>query len=67
MRLYASLYCKAHFVLLPGDEVSEKKHKNVKALYKEKHKLGDPAKKHVRVWKGFGPRNPFAMDLFELP
>ncbi len=63
--MYASLYHKGHFILLPGDEVSEKKHKNVKALYKEKNKMGDPAKKHVRIWKGFG-KNPFNVDLFAL-
>ena len=66
LKIYASLYNKGHFILLPGDEVSEKKHKNVKALYKEKNKMGDPNKKHIRVWKGF-VKNPFNVDLFNLP
>ena len=46
--------------------MSEKKHKNVKTLFKEKNKLGDPAKKHVRFWKGF-IKNPFNVDMFDLP
>ena len=66
LRIYSSLYKKDNFILLPGDEVSEKKHKNVKTLFKEKNKLGDPAKKHVRFWKGF-IKNPFNVDMFELP
>jgi hypothetical protein len=52
--LFNLVIYKEHFIVLPGDEVVEKKHKNVKHLM-AMEKQQDTQRKDTRVFSGLGP------------
>ena len=52
---------KQNFIKLPGDEIVEKKARNIKVLTAKYHGH-DISFKSMRKWVGLGP-NPFNVDL----
>ena len=61
IKLFDSLIYKEHFILLPGDEIVEKKHKNVKHLMAMAQNT-DLSKSKTRKYPGLGP-NKFKVDF----
>jgi hypothetical protein len=64
LRLYDCLLHKEDFIVLPGDEIVEKKHANIKMLTAQAQKQ-DLTKKATRKWPGLGP-NVFDVDYATL-
>jgi len=60
IKVYSGLLYKEDFIQLPGDEIVEKKHMNIKQLT-ALAEGNDLAKKPQRAWKGLGPA-PFEID-----
>ena len=54
IRCYDCLLYKEDFIMLPGDEIVEKKHQNIKTLTAQAQKQ-DLGKRPVRKWPGLGP------------
>ena len=54
VRIYECLLYKEDFILLPGDEITEKKHQNIKMLTAAAAKQ-DLSKRSTRKWPGLGP------------
>jgi hypothetical protein len=61
IKLYDSMLYKEHFIMLPGDEIVEKKHKNVKHLMAMAAN-SDLSKSKTRKFPGLGP-NRFKVDF----
>ena len=51
--LYNNVIYKEHFILLPGDEIVEKKHKNVKHLM-AMERNEDMSRRETRIFAGLG-------------
>lgn len=64
IRLFDCLLYREDFILLPGDEIVEKKHANIKTLTAQLQKQ-ETGKKNTRKWPGLGP-SPFEVDLATL-
>ena len=68
--IYSSLLFHDDFILLPGDDVSEKKHMNIKNLMIQREKEGGYVKKTnrgtIEKWKGL-PRKAFEIDYEARP
>ena len=64
IRLFDSLLYRDDFILLPGDEIVEKKHANIKTLTAQMQKQ-DTGKRNTRKWPGVGP-SPFDIDYASL-
>jgi len=64
IRVYDCLFYKEDFILLPGDEVIEKKHQNIKTLTAQAQKQ-DTSKRATRKWPGLGPCT-FEIDFASL-
>jgi len=62
--IFDKLLPKTDFIQLPGDEIVEKKHANVKILTAQMESA-DLSKRKTRKWPGLGP-NVFAVDYAEL-
>lgn len=54
IRLFDAIIYKEHFILLPGDEIVEKKHKNIKHLMAMDANT-DLSKRATRKFPGLGP------------
>ena len=54
VRIYDCLFYKEDFIMLPGDEIVEKKHQNIKTLTAQAQKQ-DLSKRATRKWPGLGP------------
>ena len=61
IKLFDGIIYKEMFILLPGDEIVEKKHKNVKHLMAMASNT-DLSKSKTRKWPGLGP-NKFKVDF----
>ena len=61
IKLFDALIYKEHFIMLPGDEIFEKKHKNIKHLL-AMEKNTDLSKRATRKFPGLGP-NIFKVDF----
>ena len=62
--LFDRVIYKEQFIMLPGDEIVEKKHKNIKHLIAEERKE-DLSRRETRSWPGLG--HPiFKIDLIKL-
>lgn len=61
IKLFDALIYKEQFILLPGDEIVEKKHKNVKHLMAMAMNT-DLSKNKTRKYPGLGP-NVFKVDF----
>lgn len=61
IKLFDSLIYKEHFIMLPGDEIVEKKHKNIKHLMAMSMN-SDLSKSKTRKYPGLGP-NVFKVDF----
>jgi hypothetical protein len=53
IRIYDCLLYKEDFIMLPGDEILEKKHQNIKMLTAQAQKQ-DLSKRASRKWPGLG-------------
>lgn len=62
--LFNNLIYKENFIMLPGDEVIEKKHKNVKHLI-AMERNEDLSRRETRSFPGLGP-NVFKVDFAKL-
>lgn len=62
--LFNNLIYKEHFILLPGDEVIEKKHKNVKHLI-AMERNEDLSRRETRTFAGLG-QSIFRIDFAKL-
>ena len=62
--LFDRMVYKAHFITLPGDEVIEKKHKNVKHLI-AMERNEDLSRRETRAFPGLGPSG-FKIDFAQL-
>jgi hypothetical protein len=60
IKAYSGLLYKEDFIMLPGDEIVEKKHMNIKQLTALADG-NDLAKKPQRSWPGLG-KHPFEID-----
>ena len=60
IKLFDHLLVKDDFIMLPGDEIVEKKHANVKILTATTESA-DISKRKTRKWPGLGP-NVFDID-----
>lgn len=60
VKVYSGLLYKEDFIMLPGDEIVEKKHMNIKQLT-ALAEGNDLAKKPQRTWPGLG-KHPFEID-----
>lgn len=54
VKLFDAIIYKEHFIMLPGDEIVEKKHKNIKHLT-AMDKNTDLSKRATRKFPGLGP------------
>jgi hypothetical protein len=54
IKLFDCLLYKEDFILLPGDEIVEKKHQNIRTLTAQAQKQ-DVGKRNTRKWPGLGP------------
>lgn len=61
VKLFDGIIYKEHFIMLPGDEIVEKKHKNVKHLMAMAQNT-DLSKRPTRKYPGLGP-NKFKVDF----
>ena len=64
IRLFDCLFYREDFIQLPGDEIVEKKHANIKTLTAQLQKQ-ETGKRITRKWPGLGP-SPFDIDLATL-
>jgi hypothetical protein len=64
IKIYESLLYKENFIKLPGDEIVEKKHLNIKNLTAKMNNT-DLSKKSTRRWPGLGQNN-FDVDYTKL-
>lgn len=62
--VFDKLLPKAYFIMLPGDEIVEKKHANIKILTAQMEN-SNLSRKPMKKWPGLGP-NPFIVDYAEL-
>jgi hypothetical protein len=62
--IFDRLIPKTDFIQLPGDEVIEKKHANIKILTAQ-IEAADISKRTTRKWPGLGP-SVFEVDYAEL-
>ena len=62
--LFNNLVYKENFIMLPGDEVIEKKHKNVKHLI-AMERNEDMSRRESRSFPGLGP-SVFKVDFAKL-
>jgi hypothetical protein len=62
--IYDKLLPRSYFIMLPGDEIVEKKHANIKILTAQKESA-DLSRKPTKKWPGLGP-NVFEVDYAEL-
>ena len=62
--VFDKLLPKTVFIQLPGDEIIEKKHGNIKMLTAAKESA-DLSKRTTRKWPGLGP-NVFEIDYGKL-
>ena len=62
--IFDRLLPKSAFIQLPGDEIVEKKHANIKILTAQKESA-DLSKKLTKKWPGLGP-NPFEIDYANM-
>jgi hypothetical protein len=62
--LYNNVIYKENFIVLPGDEIVEKKHKNIKHLI-AMERNEDLSRRDVRSFPGLGPCN-FKIDFSKL-
>jgi len=62
--LFNNLVYKENFILLPGDEVIEKKHKNIKHLI-AMERNEDLSRRETRTFPGLGP-SVFKIDFAKL-
>ena len=53
IQIYDALLPKEAFIMLPGDEIVEKKHQNIKMLTASMAKT-DMSKRPTRAWPGLG-------------
>ena len=61
IKLFDAVIYKEHFIMLPGDEIVEKKHKNIKHLM-AMEKNTDLSKRATRKFPGLG-QNVFKVDF----
>lgn len=61
VKLFDAMVYKEHFIMLPGDEIVEKKHKNVKHLMAIANNT-DLSRSKTRKFPGLGP-NKFKIDF----
>lgn len=61
IKLFDAMFVKEQFIMLPGDEIVEKKHKNVKHLMAMASNT-DLSKSKTRRHAGLGP-NKFKVDF----
>jgi len=54
IKLFDGLVYREDFIMLPGDEIVEKKHKNIKLLTAAAQNT-DLSKRPTRKWPGLGP------------
>lgn len=64
VRVYDCLFYKEDYIMLPGDEIVEKKHQNIKVLTAQAQKQ-DLGKRATRKWPGLGP-SVFEIDYATL-
>ena len=68
--IYSALFFHEDFILLPGDDVSEKKHLNIKNLMVQREKEGGYVERTNRglleKWKGL-PKKAFEVDFTNRP
>ena len=64
IKVYDGMIIKEDYIMLPGDEIVEKKHQNIKVLTAMQMKQ-DIAKKDKRKWPPVGP-NLFIIDYGSL-
>lgn len=62
--IFDKLLPKSDFIMLPGDEIVEKKHANIKILTAQMESA-DLSKRTTRKWPGLGP-NVFNVDYGDL-
>ena len=62
--IFDRLIPRSDFIMLPGDEIVEKKHANIKILTAQMESA-DLSKRATRKWLGLGP-NVFKVDYAEL-
>jgi len=70
LQIYSSLLFNDDFIMLPGDDISEKKHLNIKNLMVQKEKEGGYVEKTnrgtIQKWKGL-PKMSFEIDFLSKP
>lgn len=64
IKIFDSLLPKSAFIMLPGDEIIEKKHANIKMLTAQMQSA-DLSKRKTRKWPGLG-EPPFKVDYEKL-
>ena len=64
IKVYDCLLYKEDFIQLPGDEIVEKKHQNIKVLTAQAQKQ-DLGKRNTRKWPGLG-HSVFEIDYASL-
>merc|ERR1711934_1184552 len=64
IKIFDALLPKAAFIMLPGDEIVEKKHANIKMLTAQMESA-DLSKRATRKWPGLGP-SVFEVDYAAL-
>lgn len=64
IKIFDSLLPKTAFIMLPGDEIVEKKHANIKMLTAQMQSA-DLSKRKMRKWPGLG-EPPFKVDYEKL-
>lgn len=64
IKLFDGLVYREDFIMLPGDEIVEKKHKNIKLLTAAAQNT-DLSKRPTRKWPGLGP-NIFKVDFSQF-
>lgn len=64
VKIYDCLLYKEDFIMLPGDEIVEKKHQNIKMLTAQSQKQ-DLSKRSTRKWPGLGS-TVFDVDFANL-
>lgn len=64
IKIFNSLIKKQAFILLPGDEIVEKKHANIKMLTAQMGSA-DLSKRKTRKWPGLG-RNDFNINYEQM-
>lgn len=64
IKIFDHLLQKTSFIMLPGDEIVEKKHGNIKMLTAQQQSA-DLSKRKMRKWPGLG-ESPFKVDYEKL-